>query len=148
MTELCFFIIIFFVDGMRRSQSRRTQADHLMHGRGLTIFAWSSLASQEGFSNHPSCATTEHVAPTGVAMRSQHSCGALPGQGATWLGTKRSGTCESEDQRPATSPPKTTRRHLTFSPDNSGKFGPCASSHRRALPRPWWLSLPWRSRLS
>ena len=42
-------------------------------------------------------------------------------------------------------PRQPTRRHLPFPPDNSGKNSDLAP--RRALPRPGWLSLPWRSRL-
>ena len=38
--------------------------DHLMHGRGLPICAWSSLASQERLSNRPRCTTTQHVSPS------------------------------------------------------------------------------------
>ena len=96
-------------------------ADHLMHGWGLPICAWSSLASQERLSNRPHCTTTQHVSPS-----------ASP----SGLGTKKIAEDFTlrdfardravrnwrvlEDHRPATSPPKTTKRHLPPSPDNSG----------------------------
>ena len=64
--------------------------DHLMHGRGLTICARNSLASQERFSNRPSCATPEHVAPTasprGLSTLAEHfKCIARLGSGQSGL---------------------------------------------------------------
>ena len=62
--------------------------------------------------NNPTCF------PIGVSNRSRHSCGGLLRDVARDRAVRNWRV--SEDHRPATSPPKTTKRHLPSSPDNSG----------------------------
>ena len=48
-----------------------------------------------GIQQPPELRNNRACCPNGVASRSQHSCGALQEHRASWLETKRSGTCES-----------------------------------------------------
>ena len=95
-----------------------------MHGRGLTICAWSSLASQEGFSNRPGCATAEHVAPTastrGLSTLAEHFRASRDLARDKAVRNLR----VSEDQRPATSHPRQPDDIFRFPPTTPCKFGP------------------------
>ena len=106
--------------------------DHLMHGWGLPICVWSSLASQERLSNRP--AQQPNMFPIGVSKRSRHSCGGVEGH---WDGAVKNWRV-SEDHRPATSPPKTTKRHLPPSPDRQlrarSDLAPPRNTERCAAP--------------
>ena len=85
---------------------------------GLPICA-ETLASKGRVQQPPVLRNNRACCAHGVATRSQHFCG----KGALREFARDSAVKNwrvSDDQRPPTSPLKTTRRHLPSSPDGSG----------------------------
>ena len=83
----------------------------------------------------PALHSNRACCPNDVAMRSRHFCGALQEHHATWLGTKRSGTCKS--RRTNVLPPHHPGQPddiFRFPPTTPGKFGLCFLASISAAP--------------
>ena len=116
--------------------------DNLMHGWGLPICAWSSLASQERLSNRPRCTTTQHVSPP--ASPSGLGTLAEDFRGTTWFRSGQSGEELASFGRPSSCHfhPRQPSDIFHLPPTTPGKFGPCASSQHSLSAAPSLVAAP------